>query len=264
MPQSTFSLWDALFKEDIIGEYTIVLPKLANYIAEIHTHGNKKNKSLFTHVLNGVFNIMRICKLLNVDSDISKLMILSYTIHDMNKFPEYKDISLRDCATKENIIKKIKELRLDEYFPKYEEYINEIVTLIRGHSSKYTNAENLLFADPGYKLTKQEVEDYLLPFIQAIDALDVYNDLLDNRTEILIKINKFTSYYAKIKFKFVYHYISENRGILTNLLHYQVIKYLEQYNVYPFLYYPDGVLYLTEETNKLSFINKNTLYEKIA
>ena len=124
----------------------------------------------------------------------------------------------------------------------------DIQTLVRGHPGKYTNAGDMLWAKErtGYKLPKDVVEDELLSLIQGVDKLDIYHNLFDNKDSALEMINRFALRYHK-RFRFVYHYVSEDRGIFTNLIHSMVIKKMGKLDIQPFLYYPNGVVYLVEE-----------------
>ena len=87
--------------------------------------------------------------------------------------------------------------------------------------------------------------NYLVPIIRAIDVIDLSKTLAERpkKRDFLLEINSI----CDIQYKFVYHKVSEQRGILTNLIHNEIVKHLEsEKDLLPLLYYPGGVAYLID------------------
>ena len=67
--------------------------------------------------------------------------------------------------------------------------------------------------------------NYLIPIIRAIDVIDLSKTLEERpkKRDFLFEINSI----CDIQYKFVYHKVSEQRGILTNLIHNEIVRHLE-------------------------------------
>ena len=79
--------------------------------------------------------------------------------------------------------------------------------------------------------------------MDVIDLSKTFEERAKKR-DFLIELN---SVFDDIQYKFVYHKVSEQRGILTNLIHNEIVKYLvSEKDLLPLLYYPEGVAYLVD------------------
>src|SRR5690606_2875582 len=54
------------------------------------------------------------------------------------------------------------------------------------------------------------------------------------------------------QFAFFIHRLAENRGTLTNMLHEAIVGVLQEEQLVPLLYYPDGVAYLLDRSQMLT------------
>ena len=80
-----------------------------------------------------------------------------------------------------------------------------------------------------------------------MDVIDL-SKTLEERAKKQDFLKEINSLFDNVQYKFVYHKVSEQRGILTNLLHNEIVKYLEaEKDLLPLLYYPDGVAYLVDQ-----------------
>ena len=136
------------------------------------------------------------------------------------------------------------ELEIERFFPEWQDYLKDIEVLVRAHSRfNNTYAETLDQNYDPYSLDKDRLLNYLVPIIRAIDVIDLSKTLEERpkKRDFLLEINSISD----IQYKFVYHKVSEQRGILTNLIHNEIAKYLEsEKDLLPLLYYPEGVAYL--------------------
>ena len=137
-------------------------------------------------------------------------------------------------------------LEIERFFPEWHDYLKDIEVLVRAHSRHYhTYDETLdLNYDP-YSYDKDRLLNYLVPIIRAMDVIDLSKTLEKRakKRDFLAELNRILD----VQYQFVYHKVSEQRGILTNLIHNEIVKYLEmEKDLLPLLYYPDGVAYLVD------------------
>ena len=215
----------------------------------------KKNQTLYSHVLDmiGVLDGVRDILLLN-ELELRVLMV-AITIHDLNKLEEHGEKSYSRIISEqnskgeyENISKECQQFNIQDFFPEYKEYIEDIRAIIGQHSAHTSYfAENLICNPERYKLGDEKIE-ILISIIRALDVLDLSKTMeeAEKKRQFLTHINNATKYRGK-QFKLITHTISEDRGILTNICHNTVVKFLEEKAFIDVAYYKEGVLYLVED-----------------
>ena len=129
--------------------------------------------------------------------------------------------------------------------------LKDIEVLIRAHSRHYHSYDETLDQDyDPYSHDKDRLLSYLVPIIRAMDVIDLSKTLEERakKVDFLRELNQILD----VQYQFVYHKVSEQRGILTNLIHNEIAKYLEvERNLLPLLYYPDGVAYLVDRNRDI-------------
>ena len=234
---------------DIFQNYmdTIANRKLRKY-QEIIQYGAKAGQSLYLHIMNGICVLDQLHPILDLDDIEVQVLFSAFSVHDLNKLEEFQETrrSFNYLANAENISSVLTDLEIENFFPEWRDYLKDIEVLVRAHSRFHnTYGETLdLNYDP-YSLDKGRLLNYLVPIIRAIDVIDLSKTLEEQakKRDFLIEINSI----CDIQYKFVYHKVSEQRGILTNLIHNEIAKYLEsEKNLLPLLYYPEGVAYLVD------------------
>lgn len=243
---------------DILKGYIdeIANRNLKHYQGIIQT-GAKSGESLYAHVLNGIFVLERIRPILGLEEVEVKILFSAYSIHDLNKLPDSPNQSFNKLATEENIVPILQFLEMEAFFPEYTDYLKEIELLVRAHSGHYnTYAETLHKKRSPYQLDKERVEKFMVAIIRAMDVIDLSKSLEEKakKTEFLGHINSI----LYEQYHFVFHKIYEHRGVMTNLIHNQVAKYLEEEKgLIPVLFYPDGVSYLTTRHQNLEMVEQD-------
>ena len=235
---------------DLFQHYmdTIVNRKLRAYQEIIH-YGAKAGESLYLHILNGICVLERLRPILDLDDLEVQVLFSAFSVHDLNKLSEFQDEkrSFNDLANAKNVSTALTNLEIERFFPEWQDYLQDILVLVRSHSRfNNTYAETLDQNYDPYSLDKDRLLNYLVPIIRAMDVIDLSKTLEEKakKRDFLIEIN---SVFDDIQYKFVYHKISEQRGILTNLIHNEIVKSLESdKELLPLLYYPDGVAYLVD------------------
>ena len=221
--------------------------KLRTY-QEIIQYGAKAGESLYLHILNGICVLERLRPILNLEDIEIQVLFSAFSVHDLNKLEEFQETkrSFNYLANAENISGVLTDLEIEHFFPEWQDYLKDIEVLVRAHSRFHnTYGETLDQNYDPYSLDKERLLNYLVPIIRAIDVIDLSKTLEERpkKRDFLLEINSISD----IQYKFVYHKVSEQRGMLTNLIHNEIVKYLEsEKDLLPMLYYPDGVAYLVD------------------
>ena len=250
-----FSLGIDSDADDLFRAYVeeIANGKLQKY-QEIIQYGAKAGQSLYLHILNGIFILQRLRPILNLDDIEVQVLFSAFSVHDLNKLDQFQNEkrSFNYLANTNNVGEVLMDLEMEPFFPEWHDYIKDIELLVRAHS-RYNNTydETLdLNYDP-YRLEKNRLLKYLVPAIRAMDVIDL-SKTLEERAKKQDFLKEVNSLFDNVQYKFVYHKVSEQRGILTNLLHNEIVKYLEtEKDLLPLLYYPDGVAYLVDSNNDI-------------
>ncbi len=223
--------------------------KLREY-QEIIQWGAKAGQSLYLHILNGICVLERLRPILDLDDLEVQVLFSAFSVHDLNKLSQFQDEkrSFNYLANAKNVGAALTALGIEQFFPEWQDYLKDIEVLVRAHSRFHnTYGETLDQHYDPYSLDKDRLLNYLVPIIRAIDVVDLSKTLEERakKRDFLIEIN---SVFEDVQYKFVYHKISEQRGILTNLIHNEIARYLEsEKDLLPLLYYPNGVAYLVDQ-----------------
>lgn len=245
-----FSLDFGSDTDDLFRTYVeeIVNGKLSEF-QEIIQWGAKEGQSLYLHILNGICVLERLRPILDIEDIEVQVLFSAFSVHDLNKLNQFQNEkrSFNDLANDENVSTALTDLEMKRFFPEWQDYLKDIGVLVRAHSRYHNTYDETLDLnyDP-YSLEKDRLLKYLVPIIRAMDVIDLSKTLEERakKQDFLKEINNLSD----VKYKFVYHKVSEQRGIFTNLLHNEIVKYLEKEKcLLPLLYYPDGVAYLVDE-----------------
>lgn len=215
--------------------------------------GNKKGESLYTHVLNGVLVLETLIQPLNLNEIEIRVLFTAFTVHDINKVQGENQAFLKS-ATHANISAEILRLGLDSFFSTWEDYLEDIMSLVRGHSGHAHSGGDRLIAsrDLEYGLGLDRV-NALLHLMRAADIIDLSHTLEDQAHKATF-LSHLNAYLADSniprQYEFITHHLTELRGLLTNVLHNAIASELqEKYEFIPLLYYPNGIAYLSERGN---------------
>ncbi len=221
---------------------------------KIIQYGAKAGESLYLHILNGIFTLERLRPILEVDDLEVQLLFSAFSVHDLNKLEDFQDEkrSFNYLANAKNVNTVLANLEMQRFFPEWRDYLKDIELLVRAHSRHYhTYDETLDLNYNPYSLDKDRILNYLVPIIRAMDVIDLSKTLEERakKNDFLKEINRISD---NVQYTFVSHKVSEQRGILTNVIHNEIVKYLEeQKNLLPLLFYPDGVAYLVKRDDNV-------------
>ncbi|MDE0041313.1 MAG: type I-D CRISPR-associated protein Cas10d/Csc3, partial [Candidatus Poribacteria bacterium] len=219
--------------------------KLRRY-QRIIQYGAKAGESLYLHVINGIFVLERLRPILHLDDIEVQLLFSAFSVHDLNKLQEFQNEkrSFNYLANTNNVGAELKNLEMERFFPEWENYLKDIEVLVRAHSGYHNTYDETLDLnyDP-YLHDKTRIMECLVPIIRAMDVIDLSKTLEERakKDNFLKHINRILD----VQYEFVYHKVSEQRGIMTNLIHNEIAERLEtEKGLLPLLFYPDGVAYL--------------------
>ena len=244
-----FSLGIDSGADDLFRTYVeeIANKRLRGY-QEIIQYGAKAGESLYLHVINGIFVLERLRPILHLEDIEVQLLFSAFSVHDLNKLQEFQNEkrSFNYLANAKNVGDVLSNLKMERFFPEWKDYLKDIEVLIRAHSRHYHTYDETLDQDYNpYLHDKNRLVNYLVPIVRAMDVIDLSKTLEERakKVDFLKELNRILN----VQYQFAYHKVSEQRGILTNLIHNEIVKYLEtEKDLLPLLYYPDGVAYLVD------------------
>jgi len=213
--------------------------------------GAKGGESLYTHVLNGVFVLETLREHVGLNDTEARVLYTAFTVHDINKALNQQK-AFGKLATRKNIAAEIKKLGLTAFFPAWKTYLEDITSLVRGHSGHYHSGGERWIAKraPVYGLGLERV-NALLHLMRAADVVDLSHTLEEStlKSDFLGYLNVYLADSSQpVQYEFVTHRLTEQRGLLTNVIHNAIAAELrERYELIPLLYYPDGIAYLAKK-----------------
>ena len=260
--------------DDLLGWYYGTIANKMTEYRHIHQSGKHQGQSYYAHVLDGVTVLHKLQKagILNLktseEQPEEQLLMVAYTIHDINKIERYnrRDSRARyaDIATADNIRAECRYLGVSDFFPEWEAYVEDIRFLMHSHQHDGKPVEYLNLANCNFQIDYERLER-LGDLLQGIDNLDLAQDLGNSkaRAEFLSRLEAAT----RRRLRWVTHRLGENRGLLTNMIHNQVVAYLRERHSLPgqppefadLLYYPEGVAYLVSERTVFTWTEADTL-----
>ncbi len=238
---------------------------------------SKEDQSFTSHLLNGLFptyRIFRVLQTLETTNQVKRLCedleaaiyIAAYILHDYDKFPDYpvwltendvegkfrdrnwrKDPPHKSEAPnlgREYVIQKIQDLGLHTLIgDDWQSYVDDIIWISNNAGEKYD-------ADLGLKqrgLQCQIDERVQGILIRLVKLSDLFASVIKRPSDI--ETNNLTSLLQDLSnghLKFSYHALSDNRGVLTNILNNALMDVHPKDFYTPLLYLPDGAVYLAK------------------
>lgn len=226
---------------------------------------NAADQSLNTHLLNGLFpaNLIE-RRLKKLDTTVQRLIqdrerrlaIAAFILHDFEKFPDVPG-NCRKLPVEEHrqiIEQKIHQLGLDHFInphepTAYQEYIDDLLCMAYNAQRRWDTNWN--FSEYGLNPLLRD---------RILRSLSDLTCLADSLASIVKHPQDAESYKFKEllhtlsdgKLRLTYHQISENRGVLTNVVNNALMEAHTSLNTedclyyQPLLYLPTGIIYLAE------------------
>ncbi|MBW4560699.1 MAG: type I-D CRISPR-associated protein Cas10d/Csc3 [Mojavia pulchra JT2-VF2] len=236
---------------------------------------NAGDQSILAHLLNGLFPSYRILRKLqaegigtnpvkrNCEDLQSSVFIVSYLLHDYEKFPDYRDwleqnFIIRNWEEeppkkedapnlgREYITKKILDFGLYHLLgEQWEELIDDIIEISSNAGVK--NDSDLGLITRGLKPLDDERLDSRIRqvLIDLVSLSDLFASVIKHPRDV--ENSRLPTLLARLsnhQLQLTYHSLAENRGILTNIFNNALIAAHPEEFYTPLLYLPDGVVYL--------------------
>lgn len=241
----------SLFIEEVANKGLQQYQKVVQY-------GVHKGQSLYNHVVSGVFLIHSLQEILKLSSIELKVLTIAFCVHDINKTYQGTETSYGKIAVPKNVVQEIEKIGFDAFLEDWRDYIEDITELIRGHSGHNSvRGDSLDRRSDPTKQGKRRLTE-LDEIIRAADVADLSQSYSErkHKRDFLSHLNRFTVQ----QYQLIAHQITEQRGILTNIIHNQVSEFLqEKFNALPIFLYPQGTHYLSPVGLDLTLTNQDRL-----
>ncbi|MEM9905163.1 MAG: type I-D CRISPR-associated protein Cas10d/Csc3 [Cyanobacteria bacterium P01_D01_bin.44] len=246
---------------------------------QVKRRDNAGDQSLPAHLLNGFLPAYRIARRLK-QSDIGKNQVksycgdlqlrvytASYMLHDYEKFPDYKswligqeaeekwrdrnwvdnapDKSDAPNLGRDYVTQKIQVFSLDKFLgADWQDYIDDIIWISNNAGDKYD--ADLGMITRGLKPLNDDRLDGRVRnvLVNLVKLSDRFASVIKHPQDIQKLSPLLTNLSNEGQLKFTYHALSDNRGVLTNIINNALMDLHPDEFYTPLLYLPDGVVYL--------------------
>lgn len=265
--------------EPMIQRYSLY-PAKGTTIAH---YAHNADQMMLTHILNGLFPTLtlvheaqqrKLARLSRLEIEELKIYVLAYSMHDLDKIIGDKLDTLTTKATSEacrKMIAELETLNARAFFPGVDNWVGEILWLaVNTQRSRDINlSHNTFVPRESLRITDEVLETFhpktdrfrtrvestlrdlctfsdLVAFFVKSPEDALLSDTATRKGGILDLIGQLT----ENQFSLVYHKLAEVRGFLSNQINNATMYYLrniypkEQEPLIPFLYFPNGVVYL--------------------
>lgn len=229
--------------------------------------GSKQGQNYFMHVLDGIgiFHKLRAAGIVGISDLEEQLLFAAFTIHDMNKIPPYggRDVKLsyKDIVTSKNIRTELVRIDFGNFFFEWEDFLDDIWLLAHLHQHDAAPLFDLDRRNHAYKMDYERLLE-LGKLMYAVDNLDLSHTLSESnfKENFLANVNAL----SERRWCWVKHRLGENRGLLSNIIHNNMVRYLQERHTHnnqsliaDMLYYPDGVAYLLPERETFTWSDRD-------
>lgn len=227
----------------------------------------KNDQSMVSHLLNGIFPTMRLLYWLEemqlglgAFSEVERrVYILSYLMHDVDKIIQEHGIETASRAeierAKDIVAEQLRLCHAEQFFPDFVTYLEDITYLVVNTQQKYgTHLHTYLW---NFQLKERR--------LLLLRSLCTYSDhiayLVSSPSAILVSaetqmLSTILSELSNDELAFTYHQLREVRGLLSNMINNELVELFKdghQGEVWPYLFFSDGVVYIKRKTCQLVF-----------
>lgn len=261
----------------LMREYTLLTAKGGRFAdtqqaAGFDVEHYKRDQSMLTHLLNGIFPTMRLLHLLAQRgvrqlSDVEQQVYLTaYCMHDLDKvlnqqvgaaritqakggFDTHDRVAIDTLARE--AARQIELVGLNKFFDNYQTYLDDIVFLaINTQKARGTHLNTYLFRF-GLKERQLTMLRQLCAYSDVIAYLvQAPSDIIHGRGASALREG--LAFISQDTLKFAYHKMKDVRGLLTNVLNNSVAHLLQAQGLIPYLFFPDGIVYLMDADASLT------------
>ncbi len=257
------------------------------------------DQMMMTHIFNGLFPTLTLIhegqkrgwrRLRKLEKDEIKVYILTYAMHDIDKILG-EDVKIKTLTTKDTndakdkVLEELELINARAFLPNVENWVGEILWLaVNTQRSRDINLSHNTFVAEKESAISEELVEVCHEQAQypgkgnepTLRDLCTYSDLIafliKSPEDVLLSnsatrsggLSDLLSQLTDDSFVFSYHKLSEVRGLLSNQINNAAIRYIatlypEEQKPIPYLYFPNGVVYLGLRTS----LNPTVNYEDI-
>lgn len=258
----------------------------------VERFAHNADQTMLSHLLNGIFPALNFVRealrynppsLRRLDDTALRIYMLAYSMHDLDKILNRNGLntrhSVQTAGVYREVMAELARLNGRAFLPDLEQWIAEITWLavntqrerdINLAETSFISLEILQMFEDGLGQLKAGVQPILRDLCTFSDVIayavkSPEEALSGSAARRLARIMQ--EIYGD--FSFVYHKLSEVRGFLTNLVNNAVMGYLkdvyqDQQPLIPFLFFPNGVVYLNPQRRRPTpLIDRPTLDQAV-
>ncbi len=227
-------------------------------------YGSKTGESLWAHVMNLVMTTEKLRPLLDLSDEEMRCVLLALVVHDINKLARYSKLPngrtarYAEAASREHIEAELKRLSAGDFFPLWEDYLDDIGRLAHSHQEKI-QAQYDQFPIEKCLLDPDRLEGGLKYLIRTVDLSDnshsgEYADYKEShiRGKMMRRLDEALNAesYPR-RYRFVGYRLAELRGLQTNIIHNRICMFLRatygEERCIDLLYHADGTDFLLDK-----------------
>jgi len=295
---SVITSFAATVLEPLIERYSIYPAKGTS----IPKFAHNADQMMVTHILNGLFPTLTLVyeaqsrelpRLANLQMEELKIFMLAYTMHDLDKILGDQLKTLTKKGTSESCQKLLTELarlNVHAFFPDVEHWIHEILWLavntqrsrdINLSHNTFVSSEALASDNEAIEILRTQPYNFRTRVESTLRDLCTFSDLLaffvKSPEDALLSdeatrrggIADLMEQLTDRQFSLAYHKLTEVRGLLSNQINNATIRYLqniypaEQEELIPYLYFPNGVVYLNPQRRAAPTIEYKAVHTSV-
>jgi len=235
-----------------------LLEKIPAYTVEELQRFSAKgfDQSLSTHLINGLFAGMHLAESLPEHKEIEvigqRIWALGYTVHDYTK-AYGRQVSAGQLAIIRQLVSRLGEkLEFSRFMKDWLMYLDDIVFVAQ--NTQTVVGANLNLRDYRLQIDRHQLEtirmlssvtDLLVHITSPSDVF--FRDIRGRDISYNLRQKLETLFSSELAPRLAYHKLLEVRGLLSNLINNALIDVLGNEGYEPFLFFPEGVIYLTPQ-----------------
>jgi CRISPR-associated protein Csc3 len=230
------------------------------------------DQSLAAHLFNGIFAGARVAALLPDDQALRdeewRVWILAFVVHDYTKAHQMQIRAEHIPAIRDIIAHDGERMDFGDFFPAWRDYLDDIVFIAQNTQTvKGANLDTHLYSNLRLRPRRRErlrmlasFADVLVHIRRAADVVDRDADGRDRAGNLRKKLAWLFEMGAAPRL--AYHQLTEVRGLLSNLINNALMRALEAHGYQPYLFFPDGVVYLVLDERRAT-LDSSTLIDAL-
>lgn len=238
-----------------------LLEKVPAYTVEEQQRFSAKgfDQSLSTHLINGLFAGMHLAERLpeykELDTTGQRIWALGFTVHDYTK-AYGRNVKAGQLAIIRQLVSRLGEkLGFSRFMSDWLIYLDDIVFIAQ--NTQTVAGANLNLRDYQLRHDKHQretirmlssVTDLLVHITSPSDVF--FRDIRGRDIAYNLRQKLDALFGAELAPRLAYHKLLEVRGLLSNLINNALIDVLKRQEYEPFLFFPEGVIYLTPQTTQ--------------